>query len=119
VRLARENTGARIEFAEVESMPFADREFSAVSCLVAFFFVADPVAALREMRRLLDPERGRLAVMTRAPEAKGTQAARYPLADRGHFHMDAELVAFAREAGCREARIAQRERWAQLLLAQP
>ena len=38
---------------------------------------------------------------------------------RGHFHTDDELVSFAREAGCREARIAQREPWDQLLVAQP
>jgi ubiquinone/menaquinone biosynthesis C-methylase UbiE len=119
VKLAREKTGARIELAEVEAMPFADGEFTAVSCLVAFFFFADPVAALREMRRVLDPERGRLAVMTTAPEAKGTDAAPYPLATRGRFHTDGELVALAHEAGWREARIAHRERWAQLLVAQP
>jgi ubiquinone/menaquinone biosynthesis C-methylase UbiE len=119
VRLAREKTGARIELAEVEAMPFADGEFTAVSCLVAFFFFGDLLAALREMRRVLDPERGRLAVMTTAPEAKRTVAAPYPLATRGHFHSDDELVAFAREAGCREARIADREPWAQLLFAQP
>jgi SAM-dependent methyltransferase len=119
VRLAREKTGARIELAEVEAMPFADGEFTAVSCLVAFFFFADPVAALREMRRVLDPERGRLAVMTTAPEAKGSDAAPYPLATRGHFYSDDELVSLAREAGCREARIAHREPWAQLLFAQP
>jgi ubiquinone/menaquinone biosynthesis C-methylase UbiE len=119
VRLAREKTGARIELAEVEAMPFVDGEFTAVSCLVAFFFFADPVAALREMRRVLDPERGRLAVMTTAPEAKGTDAAPYPLATRGHFYDDDELVSLAREAGCREARIAHREPWSQLLFAQP
>jgi ubiquinone/menaquinone biosynthesis C-methylase UbiE len=119
VRLAREKTGAPIDLAEVEAMPFGDAEFTAVSCLVAFFFFADPVAALREIRRLLDPERGRLAVMTTAPEAKGTEAAPYPLATRGHFYSDDELVSLAREAGFGQARIAHREPWAQLLVAQP
>jgi ubiquinone/menaquinone biosynthesis C-methylase UbiE len=119
VRLAREKTGARIEFAEVEAMPFADGEFTAVSCLVAFFFFADPVAALREMRRVLDPGRGRLAVMTTAPEARGTEAAPYPLATRGHFYEDDELVSLAREAGFANAWLGHREPWAQLLVAQP
>lgn len=119
VRVARVKTGARIELGEAEALPFADGEFTAVSCLVAFFFFAEPVAALREMGRVLDPERGRLAVMTTAPEAKGTPAAPYPLASRGHFYTDEELVALAREAGLREARIAHREPWAQLLVAQP
>jgi ubiquinone/menaquinone biosynthesis C-methylase UbiE len=119
VRLSRERTDARIELAEVEAMPFADAEFTAVSCLVAFFFFADPVVALREMRRVVEPHRGRIAVMTTAPEAKGTVAAPYPLASRGGFHTDEELVALARDAGLREARIAYREPWAQLLVAQP
>jgi ubiquinone/menaquinone biosynthesis C-methylase UbiE len=119
VRLATAKTGARIELGGAESLPFADGEFTAVSCLVAFFFFPDPVAALREMLRVLDPARGRIAVMTTAPEAKGTPAAPYPLATRGHFHTDEELVALAREAGFREARLAHRDDWSQLLVAQP
>jgi ubiquinone/menaquinone biosynthesis C-methylase UbiE len=119
VRLARAKTGAPIERADATAMPFEDGEFTAVSCLVAFFFFTDPVAVLRETKRVLDPQRGRLAVMTTAPEAKGTQAAPYPLATRGHFYTDEELVALAREAGFREARLAHRDDWSQLLFAQP
>ena len=119
VLLARTKTGARIELADATAMPFEAGEFTAVSCLVAFFFFAEPVAALHEMLRVLEPERGRIAVMTTAPEAKGTPAAPYPLASRGHFHTDDELVAFAREAGFREARIGHRDYWSQLLVAQP
>jgi ubiquinone/menaquinone biosynthesis C-methylase UbiE len=119
VRLARAKTGARVELAPAAAMPFPDGEFTAVSCLVAFFFFADPVAALREMRRVLDPERGRLAVMTTAPEAKGTKAAPYPLASRGHFYTDEELVALASGAGFTNARIGHRDAWSQLLVAQP
>jgi ubiquinone/menaquinone biosynthesis C-methylase UbiE len=119
VRVARAKTGARIELAEATAMPFADGEFTAVSCLVALFFFPEPVAALREMRRVLDPERGRIAVMTTAPEAKGTPASPYPLASRGHFHTDDELVEFAREAGFGEAHLAHRDAWSQLLVAQP
>ena len=118
VRVARaKSPGLRVVQADVTAMPFPDGEFTAVSCLVAFFFFPDPVAALREVRRVLDPERGRLAVMTTAPEAKGTPAAPYPLSTRGRFHTDDELVALAREAGLREPRIAYREPWAQLLVA--
>jgi ubiquinone/menaquinone biosynthesis C-methylase UbiE len=104
-------------FGSAEHLPFGDGEFTAVSSIVAFFFFPDPVRALREMRRVLDPERGRVAIYTTAPEAKGTPAAPYPLATRGHFHTDDELVALARTAGFREARLAHREDWAQLLLA--
>ena len=55
----------------------------------------------------------------KAPEAKGTPAAPYPLATRGHFHTDEELLAFAREAGFRDSRLAHRDDWSQLLVAQP
>jgi ubiquinone/menaquinone biosynthesis C-methylase UbiE len=118
VRVARKKTpAARIVHGYADELPFSDRQFTAVSCLVAFFFFPEPVDYLSEMRRVLDPVRGRVAVMTTAPEAKGTEAAPYPLATRGHFHTDDELVAFAREAGFGEARIAHREPWAQLLYA--
>ena len=100
-------------------MPFEDGAFTAVSCLVAFFFFPDAAAVLREVRRVLDPERGRIAVMTTAPEARGTPAAPYPLATRGHFYDDAELVGLPLEAGFSSARIAHREQWAQLLVAEP
>jgi len=117
VRLTRaRSAGLRVVRAEAAATPFADGEFTAISCLVAFFFFADPVAVLRELRRVLAPG-GRLAVMTTAPEAKGTEAAPYPLATRGHFHGDDELVALARTAGYASAGIAHREPWAQLLLA--
>ncbi|HTO25395.1 MAG TPA: methyltransferase domain-containing protein [Gaiellaceae bacterium] len=121
VRVAREKTGgvARIVQAEADAMPFRDGEFTAISSLVAFFFFDRPVAVLREIRRVLDPGRGRIAIMTTAPEAKGTPAAPYPLATRGHFHTDDELVRLALEAGFATARIAHREEWAQLLVAQP
>ena len=65
-------SGVDVVQGEADELPFADGAFTAVSCIVAFFFFPDPVAALRELRRVLDPERGRLAIFTTAPEAKGT-----------------------------------------------
>jgi ubiquinone/menaquinone biosynthesis C-methylase UbiE len=105
---------------EAEQLPFADREFTAVSSIVAFFFFPDPVRALREMRRVLDPRRGRLAVYTTAPEAKGTEAAPYPLATRGHFYTDDELAGLAREAGFTRVSVVRPDEngWAQLIAAQ-
>ena len=105
------------KLGRAEELPFADRSFTAVSSVVAFFFFPDPVRVLREMRRVLDPERGRIAIYTTAPEAKGSPAAPYPLATRGHFYSDEEIVALPLEAGFREASIAFREPWAQLLAA--
>ncbi len=119
VRLARETTGgrARIVEADVTRLPFADAEFTAVSSIVAFFFFPDPVAALRELRRVLDPVRGRLAIYTTAPEAKGTPAAPYPLATRGHFYEDAELARLPLEAGFAESQVTRVDELAQLLVA--
>jgi len=113
VRLA----GPDAVLADAAQLPFDDGAFTAATSIVAFFFFPDPVAALREMRRVLEPGVGRIAVFTTAPEAKGSPAAPYPLATRGRFYDDETLVALAREAGLRDARLAFREPWAQLLTA--
>jgi len=119
VRLARQTTGgdARIVQGAADALPFEDGEFTAISCLVAFFFFPDPVAVLREFRRVLDPERGRVAVFTTPPEMKGTPAAPYPLATRGHFHEDQGLERLAAEAGLTIARVTRTEIGSQLLFA--
>jgi ubiquinone/menaquinone biosynthesis C-methylase UbiE len=120
VHLARQTTGGRAPILEASAdrLPFEQDAFTAISCLVAYFFFPDPVAALREFARVLDPERGRVAVYTTAPEMKGTPAAPYPLASRGHFFEDHELEAHAREAGFGEVEV-QRHEGAQLLVARP
>jgi len=110
---------ARIVHGTAEKLPFADGEFTAVSCLVAFFFFPDPVAALREFGRVLSPERGRMAIYTTAPEMKGTPAAPYPLATRGHFYEDDELAGLAREAGLSAVEVRRPGEGAQLLVARP
>jgi ubiquinone/menaquinone biosynthesis C-methylase UbiE len=119
VRLARRTSGVDVVHGEADQLPFADGAFTAVSSLVAFFFFPDPVGALREMRRVLDPARGRLAVFTTAPEAKGTEAAPYPLATRGHFYADEELARIGRVAGLSAVEVVRTDEWAQLLTAQP
>jgi SAM-dependent methyltransferase len=107
--------------AEAEQLPFEDGEFTAVSSIVAFFFFPDALRALREMRRVLAPTNGRIAIYTTSPEAKGTMAAPYPLATRGHFYTDEELQHLALEAGFHTARVTRPDEsgWAQLLAAQP
>ena len=111
--------GADAVYGEVERLPFGDESFTAVSSIVAFFFFPDPVRALSEMRRVLDPQGGRLAIFTTAPEAKGSPAAPYPLATRGHFYTDEELAALPYEAGFARSHVTHTHEWAQLLVAQP
>ena len=117
VALARATSGARVVEGRAEELPFADGEFTAISCLVAFFFMQDPVRVLSEFRRVLDPASGRIAIFTTPPEAKGTPAAPYPLARRGHFYADAELQALPLAAGFGESRVTRTEIGAQLLVA--
>jgi len=121
VQLARRVTGGRapIVQASADRLPFERGAFTAVSSIVAFFFFPDPVAALREFHRVVDPDRGRIAVYTTAPEMKGTPAAPYPLASRGHFYTDDELLDLARSAGLREAEVRRPDEGAQLLVARP
>lgn len=124
VRLARRNNAVavsegrlRIVQGRAEDLPFADGEFTAISCIVAFLFFAEPVWVLREMRRVLDRKRGRIAVFTTPPELEGTPAAPHPLAARSFFHADAELASLAAEAGFREVEARRTEIGAQLLTA--
>jgi ubiquinone/menaquinone biosynthesis C-methylase UbiE len=117
VALARANSGAHVVEGRAEELPFAEGEFTAVSCIVAFFFMDDPVRVLSEFRRVLDPTSGRLAIFTTPPEAKGTPAAPYPLATRGHFYGDAELEALPLAAGFGDSKVTRTEIGAQLLVA--
>jgi SAM-dependent methyltransferase len=122
VRLARKTTGgrARIVHGDAERLPFDDAEFTAVSCLVAFFFFPDPVAVFGEFLRVVDRGQGRVAVYTTAPEMKGTPAAPYPLATRGYFYEDDELAALAREARFGTVEVRRPDPGgAQLLVARP
>jgi SAM-dependent methyltransferase len=121
VHLARRITEGRapIVHASADRLPFEQGSFTAVSSIVAFFFFPDPVAALREFRRVTDAERGRIVVFTTSPELKGTPAAPYPLATRGHFYEDRELDAHARAAGFRDVDVRRVLEGAQLLVARP
>lgn len=116
VELARERApGAEVVLGRAETLPFADSTFDAVAMSVVFFFLDDPVAVLRECRRVLRPD-GRVAVYTTAPELRGTPAAPEPLASRGHFFTDQELADIAECAKLRAVAV-HNEGGGQLLTA--
>ena len=99
VGLARERApGADVVLGRAEQLPFDAGCFTAVAMSVVFFFLSDPVGALRECARVLVPG-GRLVVYTTAPELRGTPAAPEPLAAHGHFYDDSELAELARQGG--------------------
>jgi SAM-dependent methyltransferase len=111
VHAARELNAQAIEegrLAVVEGdaheLPFDDGSFTAAATMQAFFFFADAERVLTECHRVLRPS-GRLAVFTVSEEAKGTPAAPEPMASRGHFYTDEQLVALARQAGFRLASV--------------
>jgi ubiquinone/menaquinone biosynthesis C-methylase UbiE len=116
VELARERApGATVLVGEANALPFEDGAFTALSMSVVFFFIADPVGALREARRVLTPG-GRLAIYTTSAELRGTGAAPEPIASRGHWYTNDELAAVASAAGFHDARV-RAERGGQLLTA--
>jgi ubiquinone/menaquinone biosynthesis C-methylase UbiE len=99
VRLARDRApGAEVVRGSADALPFADAAFTAVAMSVVLLFLPDPVSALRECHRVLEPG-GRVAIYTTAPELRGTPAAPEPLAARSHFHDDEALAGIARAAG--------------------
>jgi ubiquinone/menaquinone biosynthesis C-methylase UbiE len=104
---------------DAQALPFQQGYFTAVSSIQAFMFIPDQLQALREMRRVLDPELGRAVICTAAPEARGTPAVPDFVASRALLNSDEQLLELAERAGFREARLAARDDWTQLLLAQP
>jgi ubiquinone/menaquinone biosynthesis C-methylase UbiE len=116
VELARERApGATVLVGDANALPFEDGAFTAVSMSVVFFFLDDPVGALREARRVLAPC-GRLAFYTTSAELRGTGAAHEPISSRGHWYTDDELASVATEAGFRDASV-RSSRGGQLLTA--
>ncbi len=83
---------------DVHELPFEDEAFTAVATMQTFFFFADARRVLEECHRVLKPS-GRLAVFTVSEQAKGTPAAPEPMASRGHFYTDEQLVEMAKAAG--------------------
>lgn len=64
-RAAADNSGPRVGYVrgDARTLPFADETFDAVCCFGALYLIPDPLAATREMIRVLAPG-GRIAIST-------------------------------------------------------
>ena len=96
-----------IKRASADLVPFPDATFTCAVMTGVFGFLPDPVAALRELRRVLS-EGGRLVVLGSDPAWRGTQAAPEPMASRLHFYSDDEIRQLARDAGFDNAQVERR-----------
>jgi len=110
LRVARELNSAAVEEGRLElvegdagELPFADDSCTCAAMMQVFFFL-DAERVLAECRRVVRPG-GTLAVFTVTEEAKGSPAAPEPMASRGRFYTDAELVALALAAGFADASV--------------
>jgi SAM-dependent methyltransferase len=110
VRLAREVNAAAVEEgraeivqASAERLPFDDKGCTCAAMMQVFFFL-DPEPVLAEVRRVVRPG-GTLAVFTVSEAAKGTPAASEPMASRGRFYTDEQLIELARTAGFDDATV--------------
>jgi SAM-dependent methyltransferase len=110
VRVASDVNKAAIEEGRLEivqapgeELPFEDGSCTCAAMMQVFFFLDAP-RALAECRRVVRPG-GTLAVFTVSEEAKGSPAAPEPMASRGRFHTDEQLVELARAAGFPDATV--------------
>ena len=94
--------------ASAERLPFADETFTCAAMTGVFGFLSDPVAALREIRRVLR-EGGRLVLLGSDPRWRGTPAAPEPIASRLNFYEEDELAGLVREAGFENAQVVLRD----------
>lgn len=115
VQLASEiNSGAinanRLTILEAgaEQIPFPDETFSCAAMTGVLGFLTDPVAALREIRRVLIAG-GRLIVQGSDAKLRGTPAAPEPIASRLRFYDDDQLSRLAHNAGFSVIRVVRHD----------
>jgi SAM-dependent methyltransferase len=97
-----------IRQASADQLPFPDATFTCAAMTGVLGFLPDPVAALRELWRVLG-EGGRLVVLGSDPAWRGTPAAPEPMASRLRFYQDDELRRLAEQAGFAKAEVVRRD----------
>lgn len=96
-----------IQHANADHLPFPDATFTCAAMTGVLGFLPDPVAALREIWRVLTPS-GRLVALGSDPALRGTPAAPEPMASHLRFYSDSELEQLAEEAGFAGAKVVRR-----------
>ncbi|HEY6410937.1 MAG TPA: methyltransferase domain-containing protein [Ktedonobacteraceae bacterium] len=96
-----------VQRASADLLPFPDSTFTCAVITGVLGFLPDPIAALRELRRVLGSG-ARLVVLGSDLAWKGTPAAPEPMASRLRFYSDDELRQLARDAGFASARVVRR-----------
>lgn len=97
-----------VQQASADHLPFPAAAFTCAVMTGVLGFLPDPVAALREIRRVLG-KGGRVVVMGSDPKLRGTLAAPEPMASRLRFYEDEELRQLALEAGFAQAVVVRRD----------
>ena len=72
------------KIGDMAELPFADTTFDAVTCRYGIMFPSDPIAALRQVRRVLKPGRT-AAFMTHGPPKANTLSVTLRQATREYF----------------------------------
>ena len=98
----------QIHHASADQLPFSDQTFTCASMTGVFGFLPDPLTALKEIWRVLQPN-GRLVMLGSDPALRGTPAAPEPIASRLRFYTDSELRQLAVDAGFKDAKVERRE----------
>jgi SAM-dependent methyltransferase len=110
---------ASFDIGDSSALPYADASFDLVVTRFSFHHFAEPLPALREMRRVCKPG-GRLIVadVAPAPEASAAYDEAELIRDPSHTHAltEPEFEALARDAGLR---IAARQRYGLPLSLEP